>query len=152
MSIIVKSLSYDVVKKMTQSATPGLNWFKLDNMISQCDLELFLEKENLISHWGWKSVCGMETTQTGLRAWNVWQWKVWSQCSNLPFHVQQSESWGCIWILALSSSALHIIRLQYLKFTVLHSFCKNQIGLEGLLHWPLVLQSHTLQHVDYLLM
>jgi hypothetical protein len=30
-------------------ATPGLNWFTLDNMISQCDLELVLEKENLIS-------------------------------------------------------------------------------------------------------
>lgn len=69
---------------------------------------------------------------------------VWKPLKLAPFHVQQSESWGCIWILALSSSALRIIRLQYLKFTVLHSFCKNQIGLEGLLHWPLVLQSHTL--------
>jgi hypothetical protein len=34
---------------------------------------------------------------------------------------------GCIWILALSPSALRIIRLQYLKFTVLHSFCKIKL-------------------------
>jgi hypothetical protein len=75
-------------------ATPGLNWFKLDNMISQCDLELPWKKRISSHSWWGKSVCGVESTQTGLRAWNVWQWKVWSQCSNLKFHVQQSERWG----------------------------------------------------------
>jgi hypothetical protein len=96
-------------------------------MISQCDLKLFLEKENLISHWRGKSVCGVETTQNWLESLKCLAVKCLESVFKPSIPCATTRELGCIWILALSSSALRIIRLQNLKFTVLYSFCKIKL-------------------------